>query len=938
MRLSWNEIRARAATFAAEWHDAAYEKGETQSFYNEFFDIFGIRRRRVASFEEPVKLLGGKRGFLDLFWKGTLLVEHKSAGRSLVPAKTQALDYFPGLKEDDLPRFLLLSDFQTFELYDLDEATETRFRLADLPKHVEAFGFIMGVQARTFRDQDPVNLRASALMQKLHDDLKASGFDGHALELFLVRLLFCLFADDTGIFPERGMFQAFLTDRTRPDGSDAGPLIGRLFEVLNQPETRRQTTLDADLALFPYINGDLFAERLPLPDFNAGMRSTLLDASAFNWDAISPAIFGALFQGVMTPQERRAKGAHYTTEKNILKLIEPLFLDDLRAEFARLKSRRGAGREAGLRAFHDHLASLTFFDPACGCGNFLIIAYRELRALEIDLLLEIHRDRLADIKGGLATFNVATFVKLDVDQFYGIELEEFPARIAEVALWMMDHIMNNRLTLSFGEAFARIPLRKSPHILNADALETDWAEFLPPSRCAYLFGNPPFLGAKVQTDVQRAQVRRIAALGGSGGTLDYVTAWFLKAGAYVADQQTRIAFVATNSITQGEQVGQLWPLLFDRYRLEIAFAHRTFAWGSDAKGVAHVHVVIIGLTPRAIEPPQKRLFSYADIKGEPSESRYAALSSYLLDASGLTDRHLVIHESAQPLCPTPKLVIGSKPIDQGHYIFDRSELSAFLKAEPDATSLMHPFVGSEEYLNGGERWILALQSADPDGLKRMHRVMERVQAVRKFREKSESAPTRELAKTPTLYHVNIIPNRPFLVIPEVSSERREYLPIGWLEPPVIPSSLVRVMLDATLWHFGILTSSIHMAWLRHIGGRLKSDYRYSIGLVYNTFPWPDADAKQRQRIETLAQAVLDARAQFPDATLAALYDPDLMKPILRRAHTALDAAVDRLYRPTPFTSERERAEHLFTLYERLTAPILRAMQPKSKSPRHRPKR
>lgn len=930
MRLSWNEIRGRAARFAEEWRDATYEKGETQSFYNEFFDVFGIRRRRVASFEEPVKLLGGKRGFLDLFWKGTLLVEQKSAGRDLRPAKNQALAYFPGLKDDDLPRYLLLSDFQSFELYDLDEGTERRFRLADLPKHVEAFGFIMGVQTRSFRDQDPVNLRASALMQKLHDDLKASGFEGHALELLLVRLLFCLFADDTGIFPERGMFQAFLTDRTRPDGADIGPLVGKLFEVLNQPEDRRQKTLDTDLAIFPYVNGDLFAERLPLPDFDAGMRATLLEACAFNWDAISPAIFGALFQGVMTPKERRAKGAHYTTEKNILKVIEPLFLDDLHAEFARLKARRGAGREAPLRSFHDRLTSLTFFDPACGCGNFLIIAYRELRALEIDLLLEIHRDRLADIKGSFATFNVATFVKLDVDQFYGIELEEFPARIAEVALWMMDHIMNNRLSLAFGEAYARIPLRKAPHIHNVDALETDWNAVLPAERCAYVFGNPPFLGAKVQTEIQRAQVRRIAALGGSGGTLDYVTAWFLKAGTYVGARPIRIGFVATNSITQGEQVGQLWPLLFDRCHLEIAFAHRTFAWGSDAKGVAHVHVVIVGLTPRGVEPPEKRLFSYADIKGEPSETRQMTLSAYLVDASGLADRHLVVREAAQPLCAIPRLVIGSKPIDEGHFIFEEPERDAFLRAEPDAAPLLHPFIGSEEYLNGGKRWILALQNADPDRLRKLPHVMARIQAVRKYREKSKSAPTRELAKTPALYHVNVIPDRPFLVIPKVSSERREYLPIGWLEPPIIPSDLVFVLLDASLWHFGILTSSMHMAWLRHVGGRLESRYRYSIGLVYNTFPWSDADDKQLRRIETLAQAVLDARAQFPDATLAALYDPDLMKPTLRRAHAALDAAVDRLYRPAPFTSERERAEHLFALYERLTAPALAAMQQPAK--------
>jgi hypothetical protein len=928
MRLSWNEIRVRAAAFAAEWRDAAYEKGETQSFYNEFFEVFGIRRRRVASFEAPMRLLGKQRGFLDLFWKGVLLVEQKSAGRDLKAAKSQALGYFPGLKEDDLPRYLLLSNFQSFELYDLDEGTEEKFLLPDLPRHIEAFGFIMGVQKRSFRDQDPVNLRASALMAQLHDALKQSGYDGHALELFLVRLLFCLFADDTGIFPERGMFQALIEGRTRPDGADVDGWLYKLFEVLNQPEERRQKNLDADVALFPYVNGNLFAERIALPQFDSGLRGMVLAASEFSWDAISPAIFGALFQSVMSAKERRAKGAHYTTETNILKVIEPLFLDDLRAEFARLRARRDTGRERALLAFHERLAALTFFDPACGCGNFLIIAYRELRALEMELLTELHRDILDRLSSGVGQLDVAKLSKLDVDQFFGIELEEFPARIAEVALWMMDHIMNVRLSLAFGEAYARIPLKTSPHIVNADALEIDWNNVLPAERCGFVFGNPPFVGAKVQSEAQRTQVRRIAGLGGSGGTLDYVSAWFLKAGAYAQGRAIPIGFVATNSITQGEQVAQLWPILFNKHGREIAFAHRTFAWGSDAKGVAHVHVVIIGLSGRADERSEKRLFSYQDIKGSPHETRHKALSAYLFDAGSVADRHGVVREAARPLWDAPKLISGTQPIDDGNYIFNEDERSALLRAEPAAAEFLHPFVGAEEYLNGQKRWILYVAPATPSQLSAMPLVRARMQAVRKFRRKSQRISTLEIADYPERYNVNVIPDRPFLVVPKVSSERREYLPIGWLEPPVIPSDLVFVLLGAGFWHFGILTSAMHMAWLRAVGGRLKSDYRYSIGLVYNTFPWPEAEARQRQTIETLAQAVLEARAQFPGATLAALYDPDLMKPALRRAHRALDAAVDRLYRAAPFTSERERAEHLFGQYENLAAPALAAMRTK----------
>jgi len=548
MRLSWNEIRARAARFADDWRDGHYEKGETQTFYNEFFQIFDVTRRRVASYEEPVRNLGTKRGFIDLFWKGVLLVEQKSAGRNLERAKIQALDYFPGLKESELPRYLLISDFQNFELYDLDEGTEIRFRLNELHQHVEAFAFILGVQKRTFRDQDPVNIEASELMGQLHDALESTGYTGHDLERFLVRLLFCLFADDTGIFEQRDIFLNFIKDRTSVDGSDVGPRIGHLFEILNVPEDRRQSSLDEDLVQFPYVNGDLFQERLPIPAFDGNMRGLLLQACEFNWDAVSPAIFGSLFQSVMDRKERRSQGAHYTTEKNILKVIQPLFLDELRAEFLRLKARRDSGRRNALEAFHKKLADLRFFDPACGCGNFLIIAYRELRMLELEILKEIHTDRQLKL-------DVAALSQIDVDQFYGIEIGEFPARIAEVALWMMDHIMNNRLSLEFGESYVRIPLRRSPHIHHRDALEFDWAEVLPPESCSYVYGNPPFGGFVLRDNARRGQMRILSELGASGTRLDFVTAWFLKAANYIQNGNAQIAFVATNSITQGEQVG-----------------------------------------------------------------------------------------------------------------------------------------------------------------------------------------------------------------------------------------------------------------------------------------------------------------------------------------------------------------------------------------------
>lgn len=932
MRLSFNEIRARAARFAADYADATYEKGETQTFYNDFFQIFGVRRRSVARYEEHVRKLDNRSGFIDLFWPGILLVEQKSAGRDLARAAIQAGEYFDAIKESERPRFQLLCDFQTFQLLDRDTREETSFPLSELPQHVEKFGFIMGMEKRSFKDQDPVNIQAAELVGRLHDSLEASGYRGHQLEIFLTRLVFCLFADDTGIFEPRDIFLDFIETRTHEDGADTGPLLAQLFEVLDTPEDQRQTALDEDLARFPYVNGALFSDTIRTPAFDAEMRQRLVEAGQFNWSGISPAIFGSLFQSVMDRQQRREAGAHYTTEQNILKLIGPLFLDDLRAEFETLRARR-TNRRKLLQAFHDRLAAMTFLDPACGCGNFLIITYRELRLLEIEVLREIHRDDLDRMKGGATELPLQSLLKLDVDQFYGIEFSEFPARIAETAMWMMDHIMNTQASLEFGAAFLRIPLRKSPAITHADALETDWETLLDPGRCSHIIGNPPFVGAKYQSQEQRAQVRRIAGLGGSGGTLDYVAAWFLKAAAYGQGHNVPFAFVSTNSITQGEQVAQLWPILLDRHGLEIAFAHQTFAWGSEARGKAAVHVIITGLEPRASARPQKRLFSYPDIKGDPVETRTGAITPYLTDGGALTNPHVVVREASRPLNGLPRLLSGSQPIDGGHLIFDAEERATFLAAEPQAAPFLRPFVGAQEFLQGKKRWILALQAASPAELKAMPLVLERLRYVRDFRLQSKRASTLQIADTPTLFNVTVLPQTPFLVLPKVSSERRDYAPIGWLEPPTVPSDLVFVLPDATPGLFAILTSAMHMAWLRCIGGRLKSDYRYSIGLVYNTFPMPPA--QDLSGLEPHAQAILDARARHPDATLADLYDPDLMPADLRRAHQGNDRAVDRLYRRAAFPSEAERVAHLLGLYEATEAGLLVTPQPARRARRAR---
>jgi hypothetical protein len=926
MRLSWNEIRARAAIFAKEWEGEGYEKGQTQLFYRDFFDVFGVPVRRVASFEEPVKNLGDKRGFIDLFWKGVLLVEQKSAGRDLKKAKQQALDYFPGLKDTDLPRYLLLSDFRTFELYDLEEDEAVTFPLSELVKNVEKLGFILGLQKRTFKDQDPVNIKASELVGKLHDALEEAGYTGHDLEQFLVRIVFCLFADDTGIFEPRDIFLDLLETRTREDGSDLGGWLAQLFQVLNTPEDKRPKNLDADLSKFPYVNGALFSDPLLIPSFDTDMRQRLIDAGRFDWSGISPAIFGSLFQSVMNSAERRAAGAHYTTEKNILKVIQPLFLDELRAEFERIRSRKDSRRRVELRSFQQRLGQLRFFDPACGCGNFLIIAYRELRTLEMDVLRELRK--YTEVGGEQQALDVAVFSEVDVDQFYGIEIGEFPARIAETALWMMDHIMNSRLSLEFGQTYVRIPLQKSPHILHGDALETDWEAFLPPVRCSYVFGNPPFIGQSLQSKFQREQMAKvISAQSGKAGSLDYVGAWFIKAGRYAYGRNIPIGFVATSSITQGEQVAQLWPILFDQCKLEIAFAHRTFAWGSDARGKAHVHVVIIGLIKAEAAPKSKRLFSYDDINGEPVEGHIGAISPYLFDASKLANPHLFVRDSASPLTPRALMIYGSKPTDGGGLILSEEERSELVKAHPAAESFIKPLIGAKDAINGTHRFCLWLVDASPAFIRATPPIYDRVMSVKAFRLASPKGPTQKDADRAWEFAEIRYSGKPFIVVPAHTSERRDYVPLAFYSGAEVAHNSCMFLSDASLVDFALLTSAMHMSWLRYMGGRIKSDYRYSIGLVYNTFPMPVVSDATLKKLEPLAQGVLDARTSHTGATLADLYDPDLMPSNLRKAHQALDRAVDRLYRKSGFSSDSERVEHLLGLYERMVVPLTATEKP-----------
>ena len=643
MALSWNEIKDRALKFSKEWADTSNEEADAKPFLVEFFNVFGISSKRVSTFEHRVKKLDDKDGYIDLLWKGTILIEMKSRGKNLDKAYQQAKEYTHGLKQHELPKYILISDFENFRLYDLDEDKTVEFKLNDLLNNVQHFGYILGYQKKVYKEQDPANIKAAELMGKLHDRLEEIGYTGHPLEVYLVRILFLLFAEDTTIFNKQ-QFQEYLEQRTAEDGSDLAAKLQELFQVLNTPKENRFKNLDEQLADFPYVNGKLFEENLPTASFDTKMRQALLDCCYIDWSKISPAIFGSMFQSVMNPKERRNLGAHYTSETNILKLIKPLFLDDLWKEFESIKDNKNK-----LPEFHKKLSTLKFLDPACGCGNFLVITYRELRLLEFEVLKSLN-------KSGQTFLDVSQILWIDVDQFNGIEYEEFPARIAEVAMWLIDHQMNMLVSSEFGQYFVRLPLKKSAKIVHADALETDWVNVISKNELSYIIGNPPFIGHQWRNDAQKKGMEKVFGDAKRAGRLDYVTAWYLKAAQYIQQTKIKVAFVSTNSIVQGEQTSILWEQLFKQYNIKIHFAHRTFKWNNEAKGNAGVHVVIVGFANFDIA--EKRIFDYENIKGEAHEIKAKNINAYLFDG-----KEIFIESRSKAIHNFPEMTKGSQPTD-----------------------------------------------------------------------------------------------------------------------------------------------------------------------------------------------------------------------------------------------------------------------------------
>ena len=889
--LTWTDIETHAIAFQKRWKGCSGdERQDAQTFEKDLMEVFGVDWHD-GFHEHPIISLDGVTNYIDYLLPGKILIEMKSRGKSLDAAFTQAMAYTRALKPEDQPALILVSDFDTIRVYNTSKQHHYKpFRVSSLKAHVRIFSLLTG------RDADPeirteieLNTDASYKMAKLHDALKENGYSGHELEVYLVRLLFCLFADDTGVF-EKGAFYNYIKV-SNPDGSDLSGRLSLLFSTLDTPPDKRMKTLPDELNRFRYINGSLFTERLSPPFFSLKMRSILMECCEFDWTQISPAIFGAMLQGVMNPQERRELGAHYTSEENILKVIRPLFLDELYAEFDQSKN-----TIAELQAFHRKLAALTFLDPACGCGNFLIITYQKLRELEFEIL------KLLSESGQMVLFDDPT--KVSVDQFYGIELEEFPCEIAKVSMLLMKHLMDQEISHYFGGNFIDYPIRDNASIINANALRLDWNSVIPATRLSYILGNPPFNGARTMSVEQKADLLHVFGDLKNSGNLDFVTPWHKKA-ADMMDSNTSVqsALVSTNSIVQGDQAGILWEYLFDR-EIEINFAYRTFKWSNAAKGKAAVHCVIIGFGRKGAWRKQRTIFEGL------SANKVSQINQYLIDAP-----KVIVKSRSKPICDVPEIGIGNKPIDDGNYLFTKAEMDDFISKEPDAAQYFRPWYGAEEFINRKPRYCLYVAGVGPGELRRMPLVMQRIDRVREYRLQSKSAGTRDIAKVPTKFHVTNIPKSHYLVIPETSSENREYIPIGFMSPAALCSNAVRLMTDAALFHFGVLTSSAHMAWVRTVAGRLEMRYRYSKDVVYNNFPWPQPTPAQKAKIEQTAQAILDARELYPEASLADLYDELTMPSELRKAHTTNDKAVWEAYgKAWQFDDESACVTHLMILY------------------------
>lgn len=918
------EQRAAATKFYNDWRGIGDEKSDSQRFWIEFFSkVLGIENVTQKIIFEKRVVVDGQTKFIDVYIPETrVLIEQKSIDKELdrkiqqsdgsmrTPFE-QARNYAQWMIPNETPLWIVACNFRSFEIHDMNKPNENPvvIRLEELRSKLPLLGFMFQKEVKELSHEMEISFRAGEIVGILYDKLieqykepDESSFK--SLNALCVRLVFCLYAEDAGIFGAHMMFHDYLKEIPV---SGVRKALVELFKVLDTKEEDRDKYLAEDnprLAAFPYVNGGLFAdETIEIPPFTEELKELLLTkASAdFDWSDISPTIFGAVFESTLNPETRRNGGMHYTSVDNIHKVIDPLFLGDLKKELEEVKQITAArSKRAKLESFQRKIAALKFLDPACGSGNFLTETYISLRRLENEVLYELQG-------GQIVLGEVVNPIQVSIGQFYGIEINDFAVTVAKTALWIAESQMMKETEDVVHMSLDFLPLKSYANIVEGNAVRLDWEDVISKNQLSYLMGNPPFVGARMMDAAQKEDVLHVFGKKWKNvGNLDYVSCWYKKAVDFCDGTDIRCALVSTNSICQGESVANLWKPLFER-GLHIDYAHRTFRWDSEAKIKAYVHCIIVGFSLAPFKK-DKIIFS-----GEEAKKAHN-INAYLLDAE-----NIVVESRRKAICDVPQIGIGNKPIDGGNYLFTKEEKEEFVKKEPLAEKWFMPWVGSQEFINRYYRYCLWLGDCPPNELRKMPECMKRVQAVRDFRLSSKSAGTVKLAERPTHFHVENMPKGNYIVIPEVSSERRRYIPIGFLSSDILCSNLVKIVPDATLYHFGILTSNVHMSWMRAVCGRLKSDYRYSKDVVYNNFPWPSPTEEQRKKIELTAQAILDARNLYPDSSFADLYDELTMPIELRKAHMQNDKAVMQAYGfSIKGTTEESCVVELMRMYQKIT--------------------
>ena len=917
--------RAAAKAFAKNWKDRGYEKGDSQIFWVELLTtVFGVTEiSQFISFEDQVHL--DHASFIDGYIEKThVMIEQKSINKSLTAAIRQsdgsmltpfeqAKRYSSELPYSKRPRWIVTSNFQSFYIYDMEKpgGDPEIIQLENLEKEYYRLQFLVDEENTNLQREMEVSIAAGEIVGLLYDALAKQYVDPtteramKSLNILCVRMVFCLYAEDAGIFGQHGMFHDYLEEF---DARKMRKAMIELFQILDTKLEDRDPYLKDDnpqLAAFPYVNGGLFAnEDIEIPPFTDEIRNLLLEkASAdFDWSEISPTIFGAVFESTLNPETRRSGGMHYTSIENIHKVIDPLFLDELKnklKEIQQITVQRTKDKK--LRDFQTKLANLRWLDPASGSGNFLTETYISIRRLENEVIKELQRGQIT------FGFNESSPIHVSIDQFYGIEINDFAVTVAKTALWIAESQMMKETEDIVHMNLDFLPLTTNAFIVEGNSLQIDWESVVPKYQVSYIMGNPPFVGARVMSSEQKDDVREIFKGWKNVGNMDYVCCWYKKCADFMKNTSIRAALVSTNSVSQGESVANLWKPLLEN-DVHIDFAYRTFQWDSEAKIKAHVHCVIIGFSIAPYNKPKK---IFIDERYQIAKN----INGYLLDAA-----NVYVESRNKPICNIPEIGIGNKPIDGGYYLFEKEEMEEFIKKEPEAKKYFRPWYGSKEFINRSPRYCLWLGECSPAELRKLPLCMERVREVKEYRLQSTSAGTVKLAERPTRFHVENMPKGQYIVIPEVSSQRRRYVPMGFFTPNIFCSNLVKIVPDATLYHFGVLTSNVHMAWMRVVCGRLKSDYRYSKDIVYNNFPWPEPSTQQRQKIEQTAQAILDARALYPDSSLADLYDELTMPLELRKAHHQNDMAVMQAYGFTKgseaYKSEAACVVGLMKLYQK----------------------